>query len=231
MTILDDNPVAQALLTHANNAHAERFTHFFKPGQHNNLLGVKMPVQKKVAKEFINIDYVFLGELLESFVHEHRMTAILILIARFEKQKKMQQEIYEFICKYLDYINTWDLVDTVSAKIFGAYLFQKDRTFLYHCMNSGNLWRQRLAIVATQFFIAQKDYKDTLVFSEVIIRGKNTEDLLHKACGWMLREIGDENGEILRDFLRLHAGTMPRTMLRYAIEKMSEKERKSWLKC
>lgn len=138
-----------------------------------------------------------------------------------------QKAIVDFYLRYIKFINNWDLVDSSADKILGAYLFKRNRKLLYQFQKSKNLWKNRIAILSTFYFIRKGDFKDTLRYCEVYLTHKH--DLIHKATGWMLREIGNRDPKILKNFLTSHVSKMPRTMLRYSIEKLPESERKFWL--
>ena len=168
-------------------------------------------------------------QLLYSPWHEIRLAGILFLVQKFQKGNQSEQEsIFQFYMKYTRYINNWDLVDVSAPHIIGAYLFDKKRDILEDLARSPNLWERRIAIIATLFFIRKGEYKTTFLIIENLLH--DTEDLIYKANGWMLREVGKLCGEeILEIFLRTHYQKLPRTTLRYAIEKMDEKRRKYWI--
>ena len=168
--------------------------------------------------------------LLHDPVHEYRSTALIILVHKVQKAKldDEQAEIAKFYTSNLDYVNNWDLVDVSADKILGAYLFDKDRSLLYELAESGHLWRQRTAVIATFYFIRQNDFGDTLKLAERLL--DHEHHLIHKAVGWMLREIGNRDPVVELEFLEKHYRQMPRTMLRYAIEKFEPKLRQKFLK-
>jgi 3-methyladenine DNA glycosylase AlkD len=168
-------------------------------------------------------------KLLDSPIHEHRLTGLFILTYKFEKASNNAQKIiYDFYLKNTKAINNWDLVDCSAHKIVGDYLIDKDRSILYKLAQSKNLWEQRIAIVATFAFIRNKDFEDCLNLAEIFLTHKH--DLIHKAVGWMLREVGKKDELVLVSFLNPNYQKMPRTMLRYAIEKFPENIRKKYLK-
>ncbi|MFQ6610902.1 MAG: DNA alkylation repair protein, partial [Fidelibacterota bacterium] len=138
-----------------------------------------------------------------------------------------QERIYNLYLKHLRHINNWDLVDSSAPQIIGAFLERRDRSILYKLSGSGSLWGRRIAIIATFYFIKQNDFNDALLISEQLLNDQ--EDLIHKAVGWMLREIGKRDMKIEKTFLKIHYQQMPRTMLRYAIEKFSPEERRQYL--
>lgn len=216
---------------------AEFFPKFFKTGkgeygEGDLFLGVIVPDQKKVAKEFYNkISLDELSELLSSKFHEHRLTALLILILKFEKskEKSQQKEIVDFYLNHLHFINNWDLVDTSCYKILGRYCFENQQEkLLIDLSNSDKMWEKRIAIVGTMHYIKKRQFELTKKFA--LKNLKHPHDLMHKANGWLLREMGKMNEKELLDFLNLHYKEMPRTSLRYAIEKLDEELRQDYLK-
>ncbi len=170
--------------------------------------------------------------LLDAKIHEKRLIALIVLIEKYKKadkagDEKKKEEIFNFYLNNTKNINNWDLVDLSCRDIIGAHLFEKDYSILYKLARSANLWEKRIAIISTFYFIQRNNFNDTLKISEILL--KDNHDLIHKAVGWMLREVGKRNSEIELAFLRKHYKTMPRTMLRYAIEKFPESKRKSFL--
>lgn len=216
---------------------------FFKTGkgeygEGDIFLGISVPNQRKIAKKYLELSLDELNELLHSKIHEHRQTALLILVDKYKKIRldssplrleasQARQEIFDFYLKNTKYINNWDLVDLSAPNIVGNFLLNSNRKVLYKLTVSKNLWEKRIAILATYAFIKNNDFDDILKISTILINDKH--DLIHKALGWMLREVGKKNQEVLENFLKKHYRTMPRTMLRYAIEKFDEKKRKSYL--
>jgi 3-methyladenine DNA glycosylase AlkD len=198
---------------------------FFKTGkgeygEGDQFLGVTVPDQRKIAKKYWKeIEGKELGVLITSPFHEVRLTTLFMLVSKFEKSKTPleKKQWVDFYLKNKQYVNNWDLVDSSAHLIMGSWLFDKDRTILYDLANSGNLWDQRIAIMSTFYFIRKKDFEDTLKLSEILLFQKH--DLIHKAVGWMLREVGNRDYQTEYDFLEKHYKVMPRTMLRYAIEK------------
>lgn len=216
---------------------AEIMQTFFKTGkgeygEGDVFIGVTVPDQRSVAKEFYNnISLEELGELLSSKIHEHRLTALLILVHQFEKTKDKikQKEIIDFYLKHTKHINNWDLVDTSCYKILGRYCFEnQDSKILEKLSDSKNMWEMRMAIVATMHHIKKGKFELTKAFA--LKNLKHPHDLMHKANGWLLREMGNKNETELLDFLNMHYKEMPRTCLRYAIEKLEEEVRKNYLK-
>lgn len=181
-------------------------------------IGVTVPAQRKIAKKFKDLPLHEVSKLLHSKIHECRFTALLILT-----YKSIDKEIYDFYLSHIKYINNWDLVDVSAGKIVGAYLFDKNKNILEILSRSVSLWERRISIVATEYFIKKKQIETTLIISEKLIQDHH--DLIHKAVGWMLREVGKKNKKALHDFINAHVESMPRTMLRYAIEHFSQDER------
>lgn len=216
---------------------AEIMQTFFKTGkgeygEGDVFIGVTVPDQRSVAKEFYNkISFAELSQLLSSKVHEHRLTALLLLVYKFEKTKNqsLRKEIVDFYLKYTKYINNWDLVDTSCYKILGRYCFEnQDSKLLEKLSKSENMWEKRMAIVGTMHHIKKGQFELTKNFA--LKNLKHPHDLMHKANGWLLREMGKMNETKLLDFLNLHYKEMPRTCLRYAIEKLDEELRQNYLK-
>lgn len=206
---------------------------FFKTGkgeygEGDVFLGIKVPEQRKVALKYRSLSFPEITKLLKSKIHEHRFVALEILVAQFEKGNPfVKQKVAEFYLKNTKYINNWDLVDTSAPYILGEYWYKRDRKILYTLARSKNMWERRIAVLATFWFIGHGDFKDSLATAKILLQ--DTHDLIHKAVGWMLREIGKQSEKTELAFLEKHASTMPRTMLRYAIEKFPEAKRKYFL--
>ncbi len=215
--------------------HSQRFFKTAK-GEYSEgdvFLGLTVPEIREISKKWKNADFTILKGLLCSKIHEERLLALFILVLQFESSsrsgdKNQQHKIYQFYLKYIRYVNNWDLVDSSAHKIIGIYLMDKKRDLLYQLVVSASLWERRIAIISTFYYIKQKDTKDTLTLAKILLKDK--EDLIHKASGWMLREVGKVKLEDLERFLDKHIQEMPRTMLRYAIEKLPEKKRQYYLK-
>ncbi len=214
---------------------AEHSQRFFKTaegeyGFGDKFLGIRVPVIRKTVKKFKTVPLDVIVSLLKSEYHEIRLCALLMLVARFSKSNDDEQgEIYQIYLNHSQYVNNWDLVDSSSHHIVGAYLDTRDRSILYELSKSTSLWERRIAIISTYYFINKKNqFDDTLQISEQLLNDK--EDLIHKAVGWMLREVGKRDQATEIDFLKIHYQKMPRTMLRYAIEKFSPSERKKYLR-
>lgn len=210
--------------------------YFFKTGEGeygegDKFLGVVVPKIRIVAKQNKDIPYASIDDLLSSEWHEARMCALLILVMRFAKvDENGKHEIFEYYLAHTAGINNWDLVDLSAPAIVGGYLLDRadERGILYTLVRSDNLWQQRIAMVSTFTFIRHNDFVDTIKLAILLL--DHPHDLMHKASGWMLREMGKRNETLLRDFLDQYAKRMPRTMLRYAIEKMEESLRQYYLK-
>ena len=218
-------------------ADAEFATHsqgYFKTGvgeygAGDRFLGIRMPALRRLVKEFKDTGPDVAETLLKSPFHEQRLFALLLLVARFQKGPSAEQElIYTLYLHNTRWINNWDLVDSSAHLIVGAWLETRDRSILYKLAKSDTLWERRIAIMATFHFIRQNDYSDALRLTEVLLH--DPEDLIHKAVGWMLREIGNRDRQVESNFLQKHYQKMPRTMLRYAIEKFPEEKRQCYLK-
>ncbi len=207
---------------------------FFKtgPGEYgegDRFRGIRVPVLRKLCREFRHVGIEVISELLDSPWHEDRMLALLLLIERYRASSESGREaLYDFYCSRTDRINNWDLVDVTCPHIVGRHLNVRARSSLYRFVASPNLWERRIAIVSTFHFIRNDDFTDTLALAERLLA--DPEELLHKATGWMLREVGKRDQPQLEAFLEEYTTVMPRTMLRYAIERFPEEERKEWLK-
>ena len=213
---------------------AEHSYQFFKAfpggyGEDDKFLGIKVPLLRAKAKEYKNLALPEVGKLLRSEWHEARLLALFILVGQFKRKKPdLKAEIYQLYLDHLSNVNNWDLVDSSAHYIMGVWLLDKDRKILYDLVQSANLWERRIGIMSTFHFIRQRQFDDALSISQILLHDK--EDLLHKAVGWMLREIGNRDAVAERNFLKFHYQTMPRTMLRYAIEKFPPTERQGYLK-
>jgi len=211
---------------------------FFKcgPGEYAEgdvMLGIPVPAQRKVAKKYEALSLVDVKRLLVAKEHEMRFVALVILVALYGRADAAgKKKIAKFYLDNLRYINNWDLVDTSAPQIVGDYFFNYDKrggaALLRMLARSKSLWERRVAIVATQYFIRMNEYALTLEIAEMLLDDKH--DLIHKASGWMLREVGKRDVSVLKKFLDAHKSRMPRTMLRYAIERFPEKKRKVYLR-
>jgi len=227
------NLVKKCLQKKINKEKAIFLLRFFKTqkgqyGEGDIFWGITVPEQRKIAKKFKEINFYQIQELLNDKIHECRLTGLLILIEKYKKADPSEQaKIFKLYLKNYKNINNWDLVDLSAPAIVGNYLLNKDRKILYRFAQSNYLWKKRIAIVATFAFIKNKQLDDTFEIAEILLNDKH--DLIHKAVGWMLREAGKRNKKAEIDFLKKYASKMPRTMLRYSIEKFSESERKKFL--
>lgn len=204
---------------------------FFKTGlgqygEGDIFLGITVPESRKIAKKYENLSLKDTTKLLKSKIHEERLVALLVLVQKF-KEIKERKQIVDFYLKHTKKINNWDLVDLSAPKILGMYFLDKDKSILYKLAQSQNLWDKRIGIISTHTFILNNKFQATLKISEILLN--DDHDLIHKAVGWMLREVGKKDVDILEKFLKKNYKKMPRTMLRYAIEKFPEKTRKSYL--
>ena len=206
---------------------------FFKtgPGEYGEgdlFIGVQVPQVREVAKKFQDASLPEVLRLLKSPIHEERLTALFILVLQFAKlDKKTQHCIYKAYLQHTRYINNWDLVDLSADKIVGSFLAGKPKNILYRLARSTSLWERRIAILSTFHFIKRNEFGETLKIARMLLGDK--EDLIHKAAGWMLREVGKRDQACEERFLRKHHQQMPRTMLRYAIERFSPQKRKDYL--
>ena len=206
---------------------------FFKtgPGEYGEddvFLGIKVPDLRRLAKEYQDISLQETTQLLTSPIHEERLLALLVLVRTYAKGNEFtKREIYELYCRYIKFINNWDLVDGSAAHIVGDFLMDKSKEPLYRLAKSKNFWLRRISIISTFYFIKQNKFSETLKIAAILI--SDEEDLIHKAVGWMLREVGKRDLQTEEKFLRDHYQKMPRTMLRYAIEKFPEPKRQHYL--
>ena len=221
-------------LSHLSNpGKAKNLSWFFQTGkgqygEGDIFLGIPVPEQRQVAKRYIDLPLHDIQELLGSKIHEHRLTALLILVSKYEKADDSgKKDIFNFYLRNTENINNWDLVDLSAPRIIGEYLYHKDPSILFTLAKSNNVWERRIAILSTFYFIKNNDFNDALSIAELLLHDEH--DLIHKAVGWLLREIGKRNQEIEEQFLNKYYQQMPRTMLRYAIEKFDEDKRKFYL--
>lgn len=207
---------------------------FFKtgPGEYGEgdcFLGIKVPELRKLAKKHQAISIREIDQLLKSSIHEERLLSLFMLVRRYSKGDDAEQKmIYELYLKHTKFVNNWDLVDGSAEHIVGAFLRGRSKKPLYSLAKSKNLWERRISIMSTFHFIKHNEFSETLKISEILLA--DDEDLIHKAVGWMLREIGKRHLPLEKKFLKEHYKAMPRTMLRYAIEKFPESERQRYLK-
>lgn len=213
---------------------AEHSSRFFKTGKGeygdgDQFLGIRVPLLRAHVREFQHISLTEIRELLRSRFHEERLFALHLLVRKYEKGSgDERQSIYNFYLDNLKFVNNWDLVDSSAPYIVGPWLEARNKACLYKLARSGNLWERRVAIMSTFYFIRNNSFNDALRIS--LLLKHDSEDLIHKAAGWMLREIGKRDAAVEKAFLKEHYKDMPRTMLRYAIERFPENERKRYLK-
>lgn len=227
--------IIEALSDKANPVKAAFFPRFFKSmpggyGEGDQFLGVIVPEQRKVAKAvFKEINFNEIAELLQNPFHEVRLTAICILEYRYQKLKTdaEQKELVGFYLANLEFVNNWDLVDSSCHHILGHYYQDKEKSLFYELADTDHLWRRRIAMISCMYWIKRGYFDDALALAEKLLYHEH--DLIHKAVGWMLREIGNKDFEVEMDFLKKHYTTMPRTALRYAIEKFDPELRQQLL--
>lgn len=225
--------IRKEIINQKNPAQAINLQRFFKTGkgeygEGDLFYGIKVPEQRKIAKQFKDLSLDELSTLLTSKVHEERLIAAFILVDQYKRgDEKKKKLVFNFYLKHRKGINNWDLVDLSAPKIIGAFLIDKEKDLIYKFSRSKDLWEKRISIISTQAFIREHFFEDTLNISEILLNDKH--DLIHKAVGWMLREVGNRDLEVEEEFLIKHYKAMPRTMLRYAIEKFREKKRKDYL--
>lgn len=218
----------------ANPETALALQRYFKtaPGEYGAgdiFLGIKVPVLRAQLKTFRKVELATVADLLGSSYHEERLFALMLLVDAYQRGNELEkQHIYDLYLAHTAYINNWDLVDSSAPRIVGNYLFNKPRDILYQLAASTSLWERRIAILATFYFIDKKDFSDSLKLAKILLQ--DPHDLIHKALGWMLREIGKRDLGQEEIFLQLHYAQMPRTMLRYAIERFPETRRQSYLR-
>lgn len=220
----------ERLKAHSSPEERKTTLRYFKNTDGDQFIGVRMGQVSTLAKEFIDMTPDEIEKLLDSPIHEVRAGGCSIMDKQARRKKttpERRKELYDLYLRRHDRINNWDLVDGCAIHVIGGYLFDKPRKVLYKLARSKNIWERRTAIVSTAYFIRQCDLDDTFEISEILLNDK--EDLVHKATGWMLRFAGDKDRARLLNFLDKDAATMPRTALRYAIEKLDRKERDHYL--
>jgi 3-methyladenine DNA glycosylase AlkD len=218
----------RALRAHADPDRAKVYRWYFKDPGTDVFLGVSTKEMRRVSRDFRQLSLPDVRRLMCSRVHEERSLAHAILRWKFEKGTEAEQtRIFNFYIRHRGAIHSWDGVDDSAPYIVGSYLLSRDKSPLYKLARSPRIWDRRIAIVATLWFIRQGHLMDTLKLAEILLNDK--EDLIHKACGWALREVGKKDAAALRAFLKQHCRTMPRTMLRYAIERFEDGERRRYL--
>lgn len=225
--------VRSSLRELANEEIAKHSQRFFKtgPGEYgagDHFLGIRVPVLRAQAKRYRALSTEQAFKILKSKWHEERLFALIVLCQNFERaDDDEKKEIFDGYLADVRFINNWDLVDTSCHKIIAPYLEKRNRKILHTLAKSKNLWERRIAIVSTYYYIKRDDFDDLLKLASTLLH--DDEDLIHKGVGWMLREAGNRDISVLRSFLDQHHQKMPRTMLRYAIEKLEKKERAKYM--
>ena len=219
----------------ANKEIAQHSLRFFKTdkGEYGHgafFLGVRAPKIRLIAKKHIDISITDMKTLIQSKYHEERFLGLIILVNKYAKtkDKKNRNQLYKIYVSSFKYINNWNLVDVTCPHVTGKHLIDKDRTILYKWAKSEDLWTKRIAMISTFYFIRKNDLDDTFKIADMLLQDEH--DLIHKAVGWMLREAGKRDIKKEETFLKKHYKTMPRTMLRYSIEKFPETKRQKYLK-
>lgn len=226
--------VKKELKTYINKEKKAFLPKFFRAhpggyGEGDKFLGVVVPDQRRIAKKYKNLALSEIETLLKSKYHEERLTGLFILTIQFEQSKdKEKEKLAKFYIKNISSVNNWDLVDSTAHKILGPYLINKDKKLLYEWVDSNSIWKRRTSIMTTFYFIKYGNFQDTLKLASKLLDDR--EDLIHKAVGWMLREIGKNDVKTLEKFLRNNYKKMPRVMLRYSIEKMPTQKRIAYLR-
>lgn len=227
--------IKEELQSLKNSKQAKVLQRFFKTGigeygEGDIFLGIKVPILRQTAKKYFDINIKEVEDLLKSEIHEYRLVALFILVKKYElsKNESDREKIFKIYIKNKKYINNWDLVDLSAPNIVGNYLLNKDRKILYDFAKSDHLWTRRIAMLTCFAFIKNGESKDALKIAEILLHDKH--DLIHKAVGWMLRELGKRvSQDIEEQFLKKYYRQMPRTMLRYAIERFSDKKKRFYM--
>ncbi len=226
--------LTQAIKHEANPARAKLLQRYFRtgPGEYgagDQFIGLTVPQSRIIAKKFAGLSLADLGSNLKSKIHEERLIALLILVAQFQKaDAQTQKKIFDLYLRSTKYINNWDLVDLSAHRIVGVYLLDRPKSLLFQLVRSPSLWERRIAILATFQFIAHGQFDASLSLAKILLADKH--DLIHKAVGWMLREIGKRDEHVLLKFLNQNYKKMPRTTLRYAIERLNPKQKTFYMK-
>ena len=225
--------VRDALRAVADPEKAAFYPRFFRtgPGEYgegDRFIGVTVPKQRRIARRCRSLPLRSIRALLGDPFHECRLTALFVMVDRYSRTDGAErQAIVDLYLDNLDSVNNWDLVDASAHKILGAHLADEDRGLLYDLAASGELWRQRISIIATHDYIQAGDFEDTLALADRLL--DHPHDLIHKAVGWMIREVGKKDRNVMEEFLGPRYPSMPRTMLRYAVEKLPEARRRAYL--
>jgi 3-methyladenine DNA glycosylase AlkD len=238
MTVGKYNTSAQKLMSEMdvmqNPVHAQLEQRFFKTGkgqygEGDVFIGLTVPQTRLVCKKYEDLSIDELEKLLESPIHEHRLAAVIIMRRQAERANSvLRKSLYDLYLRRSDRINNWDIIDISCHKIVGEYLADKDRTILYKLARSKQMWERRIAIISTAYFIDKNDLEDTFKIAKILLNDE--QDLIQKATGWMLREAGKKDETRLKEFLDRYASTMPRTMLRYSLERLHPADRAHYMK-
>jgi len=225
--------IRRELKKHSSKTKAKLLQGYFKtgPGEYAEgdiFIGVTVPALRNISKQFSGVGLKTALKLLKSPIHEERLLALLILILQYRASGfKGKEEIYREYLKHTKYINNWDLVDVTAKNIVGDFLRDKDKSVLYQLAKSGYLWDRRIAVLSTFHFIGHREFDDAMKIAGILLSDEH--DLIHKAVGWMLREVGKKDLSVEEKFLKKHCKRMPRTMLRYAIERFPVRKRRLYL--
>jgi 3-methyladenine DNA glycosylase AlkD len=225
--------VRTRLRVSASEKDAANLQRYFKtgPGEYgagDRFLGIRVPAIRKLVRQTDALAVEDIRLLIHSAWHEERLLALLILVRRYQRgEEALRGSLFEFYCREIRWINNWDLVDLSAPHIVGHWLLNRPRDFLHQLAASPNLWERRIAVLATLAFIRMGDFADTIHLCRALIQ--DPHDLIHKACGWMLREVGKRDEQPLNHFLKAHTSQLPRTMLRYAIERLPATQRQAWM--
>lgn len=231
---LSAKAIMAQLNTYEDPIKADFLQRFFKTGkgqyaEGDIFIGLNVPTTRKVVKNFINLPLGELEILLDSPIHEHRLASLIIMVSKAKREDEANlKKLYKLYLRRTDRINNWDLVDTSCREIVGVYLQDKSKAPLYKLAKSNSLWERRIAIVSTGQFIKHNQLEDTFKISELLI--KDQQDLIHKAVGWMLREAGKKDPKSLINFLDKNAKILPRTALRYSLERLSVSDKQYYMK-
>jgi len=228
------NKLKKELKSLADPERARHESRYFKTGkgeygEGDIFLGIKTVLKRQLAKKYVDLSLKDVEFLMTSKFHDYRQIALFVITNKYIKgDDKLRKEIFNFYLNHTKYINNWDLVDISAHKIVGDYLLNKDRKILYKLAKSKDLWEKRISIISTFAFIDEDDFKDSLQIAEILLHDEH--DLIHKAVGWVLREVGKKDQDVEEKFLKKYYSVMPRTILRYAIEKFEENKRQKYLK-
>ena len=227
------NSISNELKVLANPQKAKVLANFFKTGKDEYgegdvFLGITVPELRQVARKHSNLSLSEIRKLLCSPIHEERLASLLVLVSKYESADPVaKEEIFDFYIDNAKSVNNWDLADLSAAKIAGNYLLDKDKAVLYRLAKSKSLWERRIAIISTYEFIRNNQFEDTFKIAGLLLSDRH--DLIHKAVGWMLREVGKRDRLAEEKFLKKHAVEMPRTMLRYAVERFSSEKKRRYM--